>query len=229
MKKKLLTISFFIFFALPIPMAIFGWFWTSIRFLICIMTDKMLIETVSMFIGAVIGGTYIISYIYALIKTCKLKKITKKSLLPLFHCAVAVIYVISLIPTSIYISNTTEHFGFMKKDFSVVRETDTHGGFQGDGTYHLILDCSGNKEKASENIKNWNRLPLSENLDKIMYEHSLTEQVHLPMIENGYYMFENRQTDSTDDSELRDSYSYNFSIAVYDCDTDRMYYYDFDT
>ncbi len=72
-------------------------------------------------------------------------------------------------------------------------------------------------------------MPLSENLDKIMYEHSLTEQVHLPMIENGYYMFENRQTDSTDDSELRDSYSYNFSIAVYDCDTDRMYYYDFDT
>lgn len=229
MKKKLLTISFFIFFALPIPMAIFGWFWTSIRFLICIMTDKMLIETVSMFIGALIGGTYIISYLIALIKTCKYKKITKLSLLPLFHCAVAVIYVISLTPTAIYISETTEHFGFAKKDFTVVEDIDTHGGFHGDGSYYLILDCSDNKDKALEKVKNWNKLPLSENLNNMMYGHSLTEDAHLPIIENGYYMFKDRQTDSTDDSELFDKASYNFSIAIYDSDTDRMYYYDFDT
>ncbi|MBO7208118.1 MAG: hypothetical protein J6V58_00095 [Clostridia bacterium] len=229
MKKKLLTISFFMFFALPIPVAIFAWFWTSIRFFICMMTDKTLVETVSMFIGALIGGTYIISYLIALFLTCKNKKITKISLLPLFHCAVAVIYVISLTPTAIYISETTEHFGFAKKDFTVVEEIDTHGGFHGDGSYYLILDCSDNKDKALEKVKNWNKLPLSENLNNIMYGNSLTEEAHLPTIENGYYMFKDRQTDSTDDSELFDEASYNFSIAIYDSDTDKMYYFDFDT
>ena len=193
------------------------------------MTDKTLVETVSMFAGALIGGTYIISYLIALIKTCKEKKITKMSLLPLFHCAVAVIYVISLTPTAIYISETTEHFGFAKKDFTVVEEIDTHGGFHGDGSYYLILDCSDNKDKALEKVKNWNKLPLSENLNNIMYGNSLTEETHLPIIENGYYMFKDRQTDSTDDSAIFDKASYNFSIAIYDSDTDKMYYFDFDT
>ncbi len=229
MKKKLLTISFFIFFALPIPVAIFAWFWTSIRFFICMMTGKTLVETVSMFAGALIGGTYIISYLIALIKTCKEKKITKISLLPLFHCAVAVIYVISLTPAAIYISETTEHFGFAKKDFTVVEEIDTHGGFHGDGSYFLILDCSDNKDKALEKVKNWNKLPLSENLNNVMYGNSLTEEAHLPIIENGYYMFKDRQTDGTDDSAIFDKASYNFSIAFYDSDTDKMYYFDFDT
>lgn len=229
MKKKLLTISFFIFFTLPIPVAIFAWFWTSIRFFICMMTGKTLVETVSMFIGALIGGTYIISYLIALIKTCKEKKITKISLLPLFHCAVAVIYVISLTPTAIYISETTEHFGFAKKDFTVVEEIDTHGEFHGDGSYYLILDCSDNKDKALEKVKNWNKLPLSENLNNVMYGNSLTEEAHLPTIENGYYKFKDRQTDSTDDSDLSDKASYNFSLAIYDSDTDKMYYFDFDT
>ena len=54
----------------------------------------------------------------------------------------------------------------------------------------------------------------------------------MPAIYNGYYMFEDRHSeskDSRDDSELFDRYSYNFSIAIYDCDTDKMYYFEFDT
>ena len=41
-------------------------------------------------------------------------------------------------------------FGFNKKEFKVVKETDNHRGFHGDGTYILMLDCSENREKALE-------------------------------------------------------------------------------
>ena len=41
-------------------------------------------------------------------------------------------------------SKSEEYAGFLKSDFAVVEEEDTHGGFHGDGMYYLILDCSGN-------------------------------------------------------------------------------------
>lgn len=104
-----------------------------------------------------------------------------------------------------------------------------------------ILDCSGNKEKALENLSNWTQLPLSENLNLIMYGgerdgisygYNLAEKAKIPAVENGYYYFYDRHsksTDSSDDSELFSRASFNFSIAVYDSDTDKMYYFDFDT
>ena len=153
----------------------------------------------------------------------------------------ALLYLLSLKPTANYIGETTEYFGFAKKDFSVVEELDTHGGFNGDGSYYLILDCTNKKEQALEKVEGWNKLPLSENLNLIMYGgekdgvaygYELAEEAHFPKIENGYYIFEDRHSeskDSRDDSELFDRYSYNFSIAIYDCDTDKMYYFEFDT
>ena len=134
-----------------------------------------------------------------------------------------------------------EHFGFTKKEFSVVEELDTHGGFHGDGSYYLILDCSDNKEKALELVKEWKELPLSENLELIMYggerngvtySYELAKFAHIPKIENGYYIFKDRTSeskDSADDSELFDRHSLNFSLAIYDCDTNKMYYIEFDT
>ena len=133
------------------------------------------------------------------------------------------------------------YFGFSKKDFTVTEEVDTHGGFHGDGSYYLILDCSENKEKALENMSGWNELPLSENLDLIMYggekdgktySYNLAEEANIPKIENGYYCFRDRHsesTDSSDDSKLFDRYSFNFSVALYNSDTDMMYFFKFDT
>lgn len=129
--------------------------------------------------------------------------------------------------------------GFDKEDFIVVDEADTHDGFHGDGSYYLILDCSENKEKALENIKVWKKLPLSKNLELIMYGnesgtygYKLAEEAKIPEIENGYYYFCDRHaesTDSSDDSNLFNRASFNFTLAVYDSDTDRMYYFEFDT
>ncbi len=133
------------------------------------------------------------------------------------------------------------YFGFTKQDFTVVEENDTHGGFLGDGEYYLIMDCSDNTEKALENIEGWNKLPLSENLELAMfggekdgetYGYMLSEHAHMPKIENGYYFFEDRfdgAENPNDDSELLSRYSFNFSLAVYDCDTNIFYFFAFDT
>ncbi len=134
-----------------------------------------------------------------------------------------------------------DYFGFSKKDFTVVEEQDTHGGFHGDGSYYLILDCSNNTETALEIVDSWNDMPLSENLDLIMfggekggmsYGYNLSEEAHIPKIENGYYCFIDRHSeaeDSSDDSELFSRNSFNFSLAFYDSDTNIFYYFEFDT
>jgi len=129
--------------------------------------------------------------------------------------------------------------GFSKEDFIVVDEADTHGGFHGDGEYYLILDCSENREKAVENIKGWKKLPLSSNLQLMMYGdesgaygYNLAEVAKIPEVTNGYYYFCDRHaesTDSSDDTNLFARASFNFTLAIYDSDTDRMYYLEFDT
>lgn len=47
-------------------------------------------------------------------------------------------------------SGEDTYFGFRTKDFTVIQTEDTHGGFQGEGTTSVILDCSENREKALE-------------------------------------------------------------------------------
>ncbi len=140
-----------------------------------------------------------------------------------------------------YTAPLEKYYNISKDDFIVIDEEDNHGGFPSDGSYYLILDCSENKEKAYEIISDWNELPLSENLQLIMYGgerngicygYNLSEEAKMPKVENGYYRFYDRHSESTDPSDDSDIFrrcSYNFSLAVYDSDTDIMYYFDFDT
>lgn len=125
----------------------------------------------------------------------------------------------------------------IKELFIVVEERDTHGGFHGDGTYYLTLDCSQNKEVAMELVNSWNAFPLSQNLQTILYGSEtrsslLAEETNFPEIKNGYYYFCDRHsgsTDASDDTNLFSRASYNFTLAIYDSDTDRLYYVEFDT
>ena len=83
-------------------------------------------------------------------------------------------------------------------------------------------------------------MPLSANLEYVIYggerngttRRGLNEEAKIPVIENGYYMFMDRSsesTDNTDDSMLLSRYSFNFTIAIYDTDTDILYYFEYDT
>lgn len=241
MKNKILIVLLFILFALPIPVAILGSLMTLLWFLSSTIKLSSFLEIIMAFLGVVIGTTYIVTYIYSLNKTWKNKKISVKTFFPVAHCLIAFLFLLLLNPVGDYISNTTEYFGFAKKDFAIVEELDTHGGFHGDGSYYLILDCSGNKEEALEIVQDWKKLPLSENLNLLMYGgekyginyvYELAEEAHMPKIENGYYIFEDRHSeskDSADDSGIFGRYSYNFSIAVYDSDIDKLHYFEFDT
>lgn len=131
-----------------------------------------------------------------------------------------------------------EGFEFCKEDFVVIEELNTHGGFLRDGAYYLTLDCSENQEKVTELIKDWKPLPLTENLNKALYEkhYGVFEEKSLPKIENGFYKFIDRHSkvsnegiEASDDSNIFNRYSYNYTIAIYDLDTQTMYYFEFDT
>ncbi len=241
MKSKVLIVFLFILFAIPIPIAVLGSLLTLLWFISSVIKGASFVETLMALLGVIIGGTYIVTYIYSLIRTREHKRISFKTFLPVCHCLIACLFLLLLTPVGNHVSNTQKYFGFEKRDFTVVEELDTHGGFHGDGSYYLILDCSNNKKEALEKIKEWEKLPLSENLELIMYGgeregitygYKLAQESHIPQIKNGYYIFKDRHsesTDSTDDTKIFDRYSFNFSIAIYDCDSDKMYYFEFDT
>lgn len=81
--------------------------------------------------------------------------------------------------------------------------------------------------------KNWNSLPLSETLELILfggskdkkdYNYKFAIKAGLPKIKNGYWSFVNKNK-----SDLLNSNSYNFSIAILDIDNNIMYLYKIDT
>ncbi|MCR5636657.1 MAG: hypothetical protein K6F76_05720 [Clostridiales bacterium] len=131
--------------------------------------------------------------------------------------------------------------GFDVTGYNIIEEKDSHGGFHGDGTYYLILDCSSNPQKARNMVGDWTPLPLSENLNLVMYggekdgtyyEFNFAEKSHFPVIENGVYKFYDRHSeviDPFDDSLILNRYSYNFSLAMYDFDNNIFYYFELDT
>lgn len=159
----------------------------------------------------------------------------------IFALIMCLTIMLSMIACSEQTDVLKDYFGFSEKYFTITEEADTHGGFHGDGSYYLIMDCSNNREKALEIVSDWNELPLSENLSLIMYGgekdgmtycYNLAEEANMPEVENGYYYFYDRHsagTDSSNDSNLFARSSFNFSFAVYDSDTDKMYYFEYDT
>lgn len=110
-----------------------------------------------------------------------------------------------------------------------------------DGHSFVQVDCSNNKEEIINQVNEWNDLPLSENLQLIMYggekdgityEYELAKKEGIPRIKNGYYLFVDRHNESKDtdsDIDLFNRYSFNFTIVLYDKDTNNLYYYEFDT
>lgn len=113
---------------------------------------------------------------------------------------------------------------------------ETHGGFNGDGeTYYeikLYREFFENYKSTFES--EWHKLPYTDEISK------LTEnQVIAPKVNNGYYYFCNRTPDYNEDGdyvELEDKNIHpsiynvmNYTLAVYDTDYNRMYFYELDT
>ncbi len=128
--------------------------------------------------------------------------------------------------------------------------TDDHGGFHGDGTTFIALQFS-NDEVLDEirESEEWSSLPLDETVEILIYgkeyesedgedffqygPYVTDDDFHplFPEVENGYYCLIDRYTPSPDEKEtgILDRYSYNFTLGIYDTDTDILYYCEFDT
>ena len=131
------------------------------------------------------------------------------------------------------------------KEGIVTASEDSHGGFHGDGMYFVTLEFSDGifSDQTSE-VQGWSSLPLSENLMKLVYGIEddtskigpyLTVEIGkpvIPNIQNGCYYFLDRHSksvDSYDDSEVLNRGSLNLTIAIYDMDTDTLYYVEYDS
>jgi hypothetical protein len=128
---------------------------------------------------------------------------------------------------------------------TVVESSDSHGGFQGDGLLFKQIRFADDSVGAILSQRDeWKPLPLSENLTTLVYgvttETSqdgpyLTNEANEPVfpeVQNGYYYFEDRHSKSVDpydDTDVLERYSFNFTIAIYDTDTNTLYYAEFDT
>ena len=126
---------------------------------------------------------------------------------------------------------------------------DDHGGFHGDGVSYIQLafpdDAFLNEIRGRAG---WQPLPLDEPLTILAY--GLTEESEgwvvqegpyltgedgeslLPLVENGWYYFEDRHSeaaDPQDTSQVLDRHSFNFTLAIYDSDSRTLHFCEFDT
>lgn len=130
---------------------------------------------------------------------------------------------------------------------TVISSEDTHGWF-GDGkTYFKISfddDSGAALADTIEDNEDWSAFPLSDNLQAIVYGRVDGDAQYgpyitddegasiIPQIEHGHYYFYDRSSESSnpkDDTELLSRGSMNFTIALYDTDHNKLYYYELDT
>lgn len=132
------------------------------------------------------------------------------------------------------ISNISEQLDVDVSAGTVVSEWDTHGGFHGDGTTFMEIRFSdGGCLNEIALSPAWAPLPLTPNLRELVSRLRDPEDAPLlPHVSNGYYCFIDRfytATDPKDDTNVLRRGSFNFTLAVYDADTNILYYIEEDT
>ncbi len=114
--------------------------------------------------------------------------------------------------------------------------TDSHGGPLGDGTTYFILNCPDGA--PLEQIKadhRWHPLPMDETTQILAYGYDdgttsigpYLGEVELPVVRRGYYCLIDRSSETQTD--LLDRNSFNFTLGIYDSDTNMLYYCKVDT
>ena len=155
---------------------------------------------------------------------------------------IGILLLILIIVYIIYI-HTLRNYFFYSSQIEIqipllakMEEKDTHGGFHGDGEAFVKVYFSNEQaikfiNKINEN-NHWSKLPMPERLRERVSNADEVEKI--PNVENGYWYFVDRHTKTTDKynySEMFDSNraSSNFSVAVFDIETNILYFYALDT
>ena len=135
-------------------------------------------------------------------------------------------------------SNIINKIEMNNNNCKIVKQVHNHGGFLGDGDYFAKIKCSNIKEEELSN--HWKKLPLSSSINEAINIDScnsegcfnIYEKYNIQNIKNGYYYFLDRNSESNnkyDDTDLNKRYSYNYTLALLDKNTDIIYYYELDT
>ena len=127
----------------------------------------------------------------------------------------------------------------LKIDVSAAEEisaTDTHGGLHGDGTSYIILKFADDSllEQIQRNER-WSALPLDRTTKALAYGISedgnhigpYLDNIELPEIAKGYYCLIDRQDEK--ETDILKRASFNFTLGIYDTDTDMLYFCEVDT
>ncbi len=117
-------------------------------------------------------------------------------------------------------------------------EEDSHGGFHGDGESLTVLQLSASAAtelaSAESLLAGWQPLPLPKSLSQAVYGDGNHQALldGFPESEDGFYWFYDRHSGSTDPQDPSDLWkrpSFNFSLALYDSESQQLYYAEFDT
>jgi len=160
----------------------------------------------------------------------------------LSFCTVFLIVLIFLIGFLFKMSSSKyikKEIGIDISSCEIIKDLDTHGGCMGDGSYLLVADCEKVRGDILQQMSNWKKFPLSENLQLEIYggekdgvTFASNDYASIPKIENGYYYFYNRHHEAKSafsDEDLFDNFSYNYTVSFYDEDTNFFYYFEMDT
>lgn len=131
-----------------------------------------------------------------------------------------------------HVSNSLD----LNLDKCTVKNIITHHEFHGDGEYFASISC----EEELELSKNWKKLPLTDNIREAAEMEicdddncgTIFKKYNIPKLEEGYYYFEDRHPDSKDkydDKDLNNRSSYNYTLAFYDQNNKKIYFFEFDT
>lgn len=128
---------------------------------------------------------------------------------------------------------------------ATVTYTNNHGGFLGDGATAVTMTFFDDAlEEQIKKSEHWRALPMSTNVAVALYGGTAENgaewssvvkdlsDFEMPEIANGYWLFRDRhpqKTDEYDDSDLFSRASFNFVIAVYNTETNTLYYFKIDT
>ena len=95
--KKALCVLYYILMALPIPISMITWIGTLISVAnIGATGGEGLIGTIHELVALLsmlLAGTYLIPYVFSLIRMCKIKKVTFSMFLPVIHILVTCIFI----------------------------------------------------------------------------------------------------------------------------------------
>ena len=147
-------------------------------------------------------------------------------------------------------AQVSEELGIDVSKGREISNYDSHGGFHGDGTTCIVFEFD--EGTVLEEVKSnpaWKAFPLDETVQTLVYgtadengqigpyltkdseRDELFTELLVPEIRNGYYLLVDRQEEPgmAAGADILHRGSFNFTLGLYDTDTDTLYFCKLDT